>query len=415
MHEHRAKLLNFLSETLRHSPSIAPWHLVRDSQMRFVVSTLTSLGLDLTVLDYGCGNLRLLNALIGTPDCPVSEYVATDIVTPDLDGAVAATSRPRLRWSYRTPDDLRQSPSREFDAVVFMNVIHEVSAFELAIILEDARRLLRDDGLLIVVDMSVLPEGEPRSVPYYAWDVCGLLLESNDQSFISPSGVPILAVTTPRQGIAVFPHTLWGIRSLLCSKRDQWSYCACKLSDTHPSRETEELVQKFSVGLSGEYDLAYLMIMSGHANYRLIQDDARPRPSLAQRAGAASRVIDYFVDAARQMKGVMFADLFDSLGNELHYDVLSAAIAELVGCHPYAFFFPPSSVDWSQCDMTATELLDVFDDRFSSRELEEWGVFAVANECYRAIVGDVLDRPHWYGDATLCNEALSFLKYRWLG
>ena len=62
-----------------------PFELCRDSQTQWIVGKLKAHDLNGTgLLDYGCGNLRLLNAVHEAGLLSNLRYVATDITPPTL-------------------------------------------------------------------------------------------------------------------------------------------------------------------------------------------------------------------------------------------------------------------------------------------------------------------------------------------
>jgi SAM-dependent methyltransferase len=154
------RLLGYLQEAVQFRSTVAPFELCRDSQTQWLVHRLSELESEKpVVLDYGCGNLRLLNGVRQRRDLSSRiEYIATDEAMPTLE------STSPVKFRFMPPADVRKLRVSSVDAVALMNVLHEVSVEEFTEIVETVRRVLRPTGKLLLVDMAMLPEGEYRAV-----------------------------------------------------------------------------------------------------------------------------------------------------------------------------------------------------------------------------------------------------------
>ena len=158
------KLLKLLEESLRQNPPIAPTELFYDSQTKSIIRELHKIENKICLLDYGCGNLRLLKGLKASDKPLFVKYVATDVRRQEVN------EFSKDDYEYVEIPTLRKEYSSCFDAIILMNVIHEISIEAIATIFEDVRRLLKSTGLFYLVDMSILPEGEPLALPFYSWE-----------------------------------------------------------------------------------------------------------------------------------------------------------------------------------------------------------------------------------------------------
>jgi SAM-dependent methyltransferase len=143
-----------------------------DKRLLALLAHIRERGQPWTVLDYGCGNGVLLNALTTLPPSMVKlmQYVGLDYdvyrlsvaqtVAADLGlGAQAILADPVEYFS--------KNPDRHFDMVFVVNVLHEMPIHQAPWLLSALLCRLQDGGMMIVSDMSKLSEGESD---YVCWD-----------------------------------------------------------------------------------------------------------------------------------------------------------------------------------------------------------------------------------------------------
>lgn len=169
------RILQFHHECLQPFAPVANVDLIRDSQTRGVIEELFQGEDPVDILDYGCGELRLLNALLSDHSARKWTYHGADIEDPaskhaGLVARLRAVGNLQDRWTVGTLSEAARMHQR-FDVVVLMNVLHELPIVDFASIIEDVRHVLRPGGRLLLVDTVFLSEGEPRFVPFYPWEM----------------------------------------------------------------------------------------------------------------------------------------------------------------------------------------------------------------------------------------------------
>lgn len=334
------------------------------------------------VLDYGCGNLRLLNALheAGVPHRIV--YTATDISPPSL---MPPQTHP---FVFKLPQDVRSLPVASFDVVVIMNVIHEVSLADFIEIAETVRRALKPTGTLILVDMAILPEGEYRALPYYPWELEFLFFEAQDYSYTSKSGVPVVALEIPCSAIPIHQQFERRLLRLIMEKRDFYSEIACSLPSRAYNPSVSYWLRRFSLDHGDAHDLGYLMLMSGFANFKLIQHRSAPPPSYDEISGAAEAILRWFFAYWEERNALpSYYSVLNALGGRHSYNALTAAMACMSG-QIGSFFMPMTNDNLGLAELTPSESLDVFEDRYDYSAIQKLGLGALQSECHRVMWPD---------------------------
>lgn len=265
------RILQFYQECLQPFAPVANVDLIRDSQTRGVLEEILQGDGPADILDYGCGELRLLNALLSVETGRMWTYHGADVEDPalrhpEIITRLCAVERLRDRWTVGTLSDARKMHQR-FDAVVLMNALHELPIIDFASITESTRHVLRPGGRLLLVDTVFLPEGEPRFVPFYPWEIEFLFPGEKDRSYVSRSGVPIIFYIVPQSALPCFHFLPELLDHLVKRKRDRWSYLAVHLAHGDFSEQRKLL----GLGSTKEFDYAYLNTIVANANYRLIE------------------------------------------------------------------------------------------------------------------------------------------------
>jgi hypothetical protein len=78
------RILRFYQECLQGTPPVASMDVIRDSQTARVISEIFLTGANPSILDYGCGSLRLLNALLTNCADRNWSYLGVDVVDPQI-------------------------------------------------------------------------------------------------------------------------------------------------------------------------------------------------------------------------------------------------------------------------------------------------------------------------------------------
>jgi SAM-dependent methyltransferase len=323
--------------------------------------------------------MRLLRGIIEAGDSlPTIQYTGTDLVEPSLG------ARQSLGEKYRFAPipEVRSKHVDSYDAVVLMNVLHETSVNSSATIIEDIRRCLKQKGTLLLVDMGVLPEGEPLALPFYSWDMPFLFREFSDECFTSPSGIPVLALEVPRQAIRFYPQALAAIRVLMATKRDAFSEMACMLSTEGGLRDYSGLAEGLRLGESRVFDLGLLMLLSGHANFRLMEEARREPPAFGAGTDAAVALLRAFFDFWDERQQLVTAgELFDRLGSSVSYESLWYAMDNM--SNNIGTFFVRPHGDLQSAAMTPSESLDAFQDSYQYEDIGRMGLARLQLECHR--------------------------------
>lgn len=377
------RLLNYLRDAVRYDNAVAPFELCHDSQTQWLVGKLKEQeGEKLDLLDYGCGNLRLLNALHEVGLLGRMRYVATDLSPP--------TRKPTddIPFVFKTPQETRRLPAASLDVAVLMNVVHEIPTLEFSDIIETIRRLLKKNGTLFLVDMAVLPEGEYRALPYYPWELESLFFDCVDCSYASKSGVPVVALEIPASAIPIYSQFVTLLAHLLMVKRDLYSELACSLSSRETSPSINELLCRLSLNHGDAHDLGYLMLMSGFANYKLIEWNATSNPSLDDINDAAIAILQWFFQYWGEKNELpLYFSVLDELGADHSYNALSRALSYMsfMSGQLGAFFMPVANKNLGLTKLTPSESLDVFEDRYNYDDIRKLGLGELQEECHRVM------------------------------
>lgn len=371
---HSSNLLRLLNDSLRVNPPVAPTELFYDSQTKTLIKELGKLSGQINLLDYGCGNLRLLQGIKATNSTlPKIKYVATDLVMPkDIPTELGD-------YTFIDTNNLRKDYSEKFDVIILMNVIHEISIHSVATIFEDVRRLLKPDGIFILIDMSILPEGEPLSLPFYSWEFEIFFKEYQDLSYNSKSGLPIICFKISKYAIPCYSKSIELLIEIVQGKRNAYSEVACQLHDPNKKAKYNWLIEKLSLTGNNLYDLGLLMLLSGHANYRWMEEMRRKSPKNEEVIETAITILQHFhYTFYKTGKIVSLKDIFQEIGSSNSYDRIRYAIMQMsntMGC----FFFPIREDDKP---LQPTESMDAFDDHFSYDDIRKMGLFMIQQKCH---------------------------------
>lgn len=377
------RLLKYLEDAVKYDDGVAPFELCHDSQTQWVVGKLKAKDLEETgLLDYGCGNLRLLNAVHEAGLLSRIRYVATDISPPTV-----AFSDP-LPFVFKIPEDIRCLPVASLDVAVIMNVVHEVSISDFTEIIETVRRLLKPTGSLLLVDMAILPEGEYRALPYYPWELESIFFECDDCSYTSKGGVPVVALEVPAPAIPIHQQFERRLLQLIVEKRDFYSQLACSLSSREANPSIRDWLRRFSLDRGDAHDLGYLMLMSGFANFKLIEHKGVSRPSYDEISDAAEAILRWFFQYWDEKNELpQYFSVLNALGGDHSYATLTSAVSYMSG-QIGTFFMPMTSENLGLAKLTPSESIDVFEDRYDYDAIRKLGLGVLQEECHRVMWPD---------------------------
>ncbi len=187
------RVINFLKECLQNRPEVADWKLIFDTQSRVLIDFLKIQSSQLVILDYGCGKLRVLHALVEFLKEINWKYTGFDPFFDDsqLDD-LAKLQLPKQYCYEILQREALLKRSGTYNIVILQNVLHEVGIFETAQVLQDCRVLLDDSGVLLLLETPLLPKCEPNFVPIYDWEIPMIFSGHKQLSTKTPKGLPIL-------------------------------------------------------------------------------------------------------------------------------------------------------------------------------------------------------------------------------
>ncbi|KAF2508410.1 AAA family ATPase [Flavobacterium zhairuonense] len=109
----------------------------------------------INLLDFGAGKGRIGYTL--NEDEVVSEKTIYSAFEPDKGNYEMLNNVPNIEKIYSLPTEI---PDNYFDCVLLCNVLHEIHPQEWEDSLKTAKRVLKDDGYLLIVEDRYLPKGE---------------------------------------------------------------------------------------------------------------------------------------------------------------------------------------------------------------------------------------------------------------
>lgn len=118
----------------------------KDEQVELFVEFLKSKP-SLKVLDFGAGKARLGRSYFRGENSKITY----EVYDPE---------RKDQTYGFKFFDSPRNIPSRHYECVVLMNVLHEIEPTSWRSVFTTIRRVLKDDGYLLFVETSVLNKGE---------------------------------------------------------------------------------------------------------------------------------------------------------------------------------------------------------------------------------------------------------------
>jgi 2-polyprenyl-3-methyl-5-hydroxy-6-metoxy-1,4-benzoquinol methylase len=127
------------------------------------------------VLDLGCGQGFAALAMAGV--FPGAEVWGVDADPPSIDDARAAARARNVRVRFECADAAAIAAHGPFDLVLLLEVLHDLA--QPVSVLEDARRALADDGILLVADELVASAftapGDDLERMMYGWSIAHCL------------------------------------------------------------------------------------------------------------------------------------------------------------------------------------------------------------------------------------------------
>lgn len=258
---------DYVVECIENDLSPADFSLINDGQMQWIVENIEKLVKNdkSVILDYGCGNMRLLNALSNRGFN--YEYYGVDV---SIDDCMKQRSESYSNCHLIPANRMHDIPYHSNDIVCLCNVTHEISILEFSEILLNSMFLLKPEGYLIYMDMSVLPKGELLGLPYFPKEIMELF--SIDECTVQTrNGYPVVGCVVPASSIPDPYSAIPLLYELLEEKRDSFSYYALDCVNQNGVEFFEKQFQKMHSRMEKENLLAYSLYLSAVANYRLVE------------------------------------------------------------------------------------------------------------------------------------------------
>ena len=363
-------LSKYLRECVINDLSPADFDLIKDGQTKWLIEKITSLSKSktcITIFDYGCGNMRLYNAL-SKLDFPF-KYIGADFKrTESIDEIIYNNSN----CDFVYLSEITKIERHSFDVVCLSNVIHEISIMEFVEIIFNTKLLLLHNGHFLLLDMSVLPQGELLGLPYFPDEILDLF-EPIDYTFKTESGYPIIACDIMPSDL-LLPHiAIEKLCYLIMKKRDEFSFLALSIIDKYGMDSFNEKFKSINKRLSNEDLLGYTLYLSGLSNFRI---------SEFRQGHNSNNENEFYVDLIN-----LFTSIFDSTGKQLLlYDMYSSlypkyTIRDIVIKLKQATSVHSLFGFEDEETLYATERLDYFLDNFTFDDLRKSGIFVISAMC----------------------------------
>lgn len=321
----------------------------------------------ISILDYGCGNMRLYNALLQL-NFPFN-YVGTDFKLSDSAAKIVQIND---NCNFVPLSEITQIDRNSFDIICLSNVIHEISITAFAEVLLNIKLLLRQDGHFLLIDMSVLPKGELLGLPYFPNEIMGLF-EPIDYIFETESGYPIIACEISPKKI-MLPHiVIEKLHNLIIKKRDAFSFFSFELIDKCNMDIFNLKFKNINRRMKDEDLLGYTQYLSGLSNFRIIEFQQQYQPDNDNEffVDLINLYITTFEQTNRQLSLLaMYYELYPK------YSAVQIAYKLKEATFPHSLF----GID-EDGELYATERLDYFLDNYTFDDLRKTGISVMSVKC----------------------------------
>ena len=211
------------------------------------------------------------------------------------------------------------------DVCVCMNVVHELSILDLAASIEDFRQHLAKEGALFLVDTSFLPEGEPRFVPIFSWDVQVLFRKCEDLSYTSRSGIPILFSIIPQTSLPTYHGLPKFLEQWFVVKRDLLATQAADLYRDDKSKFRSTL----GLGKDKIFDYLYINTVVANASVRVVECKSMVTCSEREFNECGYDLLGCIVDMLQPSNELSVFSIYNALGKRHPYAVIHSVLSEL--------------------------------------------------------------------------------------
>ncbi len=200
----------FLEQCLRDPEALKAEGGAYDGALLTLTEGLMENDEDFTLIDYGCGEGRLLFALSHIPKVIKKHitYVGVDVDEEHLEALSAKIKESGFESEFKscTVMNLQDFFEAGLDAdyIFMVNVLHEIPLNELPKLIKDLESMVKKDGVMLIHEMRELIEGEMRFVSWDEEDIDEQFKNTsfnvNVRSYNSRSGIPLLNVHLNREG-----------------------------------------------------------------------------------------------------------------------------------------------------------------------------------------------------------------------
>lgn len=365
-----SKLSKYLKECVINDLSPADFNLIRDGQTQWIVEKIASLAKNkeyVSVFDYGCGNMRLYNALSKT-DIKF-EYIGVDFESNVvIEKIVVENDNCKFICLSKVPELERNT----IDIVCLSNVIHEISIMDFVEILFNTKLLLKEKGHFLLLDMSVLPQGELLGLPYFPDEILDLLAPI-DYTFSTKSGYPIIACDIEPNEIKLPHNMLEKLCYIVLKKRDEFSFLSLTFMDKYGVDFFNEKFKKINRKINNEDLLGYTLYLSGLANFRLVE---------FRQSHHVDDDNEFYVDLIN-----LYVSTFENTGKQLtlqemysnlypKYSIKEIIIKLKAATAPHSLF----GYDKDET-LYATDRLEYFFDNYTFDDLRKSGILVISAMC----------------------------------
>lgn len=151
---------NFLVECFSHPEAVSKVNPNDEQFQKFITALKTKDRAMSRVLDYGAGKFRIWDCIqeaktIGENVDAIRYEAYEPYLSAEMEGKLEAK---QVHFPLYT--QVTQIPSNSYDAVVLMNVLHEIDIFEWLNTFRNIKRILKPDGVLILLEVRTLLLGE---------------------------------------------------------------------------------------------------------------------------------------------------------------------------------------------------------------------------------------------------------------
>jgi SAM-dependent methyltransferase len=194
--------MTFLAQSLRNPKPVIGAQGERDPAIVTLCEKISSLISEFTLVDYGCGEGRLIYGLISLDQKLLSmmTYIGVDRNVECLKKTrrnISSTGFNKMVKECKLMEpDYFFKMSQAVDFIFMINVLHEIHLHSLIPILIELERKLKKDGHLVIHEMRELTEGELGFVAWQSEDFVRLFENTSFKPYLHPyrtkRGIPLI-------------------------------------------------------------------------------------------------------------------------------------------------------------------------------------------------------------------------------